>query len=457
VKLTEKQQAAIKLLADPQVKHLLMYGGAQSAKTFLGLYVILLRALKYPMSVHAICRLRLVDLKSAIMLTKFPEVCSMRLGKEMAENPKVIRFCYSYPGYVTFFNGSRIFFIGLEDNKGFDKILSPSYTTIMVDEASEVPYTAYSKLLTRLSQNNDAKKISICTLNPTTRRHWTYQLFCDQVNPTDRTPMKHKESYAYIQMNPADNSQNLPEDYLDMLGTLSASDRERFLHGNYSTDYVGSIYAREITEAEHDGHIVKNLKKVDDCDIYAVLDIGWADPTAVWFVQYTQDSCLFLEYQEHKCNSLVDILKYFPYNVKGIILPHDADHHWIGVGLSAKSILDRAAMMLPQKKRFWTKVLKPMKVWQGIHAARTLFRRCIFDEDKCSGGLQALKEYKTEYNEHLGVHKQQPKHDWTSHAADAFRYAIQGYEYHWKDKEEPKRDRNMIYFDDVVEGKENWT
>jgi phage terminase large subunit len=170
IKFTHKQQEALRLMCDAYSKSILLYDAAQSAKTYVGLLSILIRAMKYPNSVHAICRLRLVDLRASILLNKFPEVVKHRFWDASIDRTE-FHYVYSYPSYVKFSNGSTIFFLCLEDNKGFDKILAPSYTTVIIDEAAEVPYQAYTKLITRLSQNNQAKKFLLLTMNPTTKRH----------------------------------------------------------------------------------------------------------------------------------------------------------------------------------------------------------------------------------------------------------------------------------------------
>jgi hypothetical protein len=48
--------------------------------------------------------------------------------------------------------------------------------------------------------------------------------------------------------------------------------------------------------------------------------------------------------------------------------------------------------------------------------------RCWFDAKKCARGIEALTLYRAEYDDKRMVIKTKPLHDWTSHAADAFRY-----------------------------------
>ncbi|GHT57504.1 hypothetical protein AGMMS50233_10900 [Endomicrobiia bacterium] len=54
------------------------------------------------------------------------------------------------PPFVTFLNGSQVWFAGLEDN---DKVLGNEFSTTLVSEASEVVlFSNYIKVLTRLAQ-----------------------------------------------------------------------------------------------------------------------------------------------------------------------------------------------------------------------------------------------------------------------------------------------------------------
>jgi phage terminase large subunit len=62
------------------------------------------------------------------------------------------------------------------------------------------------------------------------------------------------------------------------------------------------------------------------------------------------------------------------------------------------------------------------RVEDGINAVRTIIPRCWFDAKKCARGIDALKLYRSEYDDKLQALKPRPVHDWTSHAADAFRY-----------------------------------
>ena len=62
----------------------------------------------------------------------------------------------------------------------------------------------------------------------------------------------------------------------------------------------------------------------------------------------------------------------------------------------------------------------------GIAAARLLLPRCRFDAEKCKTGLEALRQYQKAWDDQRKTFQPKPLHDWTSHAADAFRYLAVG-------------------------------
>ena len=55
-------------------------------------------------------------------------------------------------------------------------------------------------------------------------------------------------------------------------------------------------------------------------------------------------------------------------------------------------------------------------------AVRVFLPKCWFDAEKCARGIDALKLYRAEYDDKLQALRPRPVHDWTSHAADSFRY-----------------------------------
>jgi phage terminase large subunit len=58
----------------------------------------------------------------------------------------------------------------------------------------------------------------------------------------------------------------------------------------------------------------------------------------------------------------------------------------------------------------------------GINAGRKTIPLARFDAKRCAQGLEALRSYRTEWDEKARAFKKTPEHNWASHGSDAWRY-----------------------------------
>ena len=107
-------------------------------------------------------------------------------------------------------------------------------------------------------------------------------------------------------------------------------------------------------------------------------------------------------------------------------MPHDARARELGTGRTRVETLQSLGCDVA--------LVPNHTVMDGINSARVSFARCWFDAIKCKQGLEALRQYRAEYDEKLKTLKNTPRHDWTSHTADAFRYLAMA----WKTLQPPK-------------------
>mgnify|MGYP000370171931 CR=1 FL=1 len=84
-------------------------------------------------------------------------------------------------------------------------------------------------------------------------------------------------------------------------------------------------------------------------------------------------------------------------------------------------------------------VVPQMSVADGINAARMTIPRMWFDAKKTALGVDALRQYREKVDEKRGI-ALGPLHDWTSHAADAFRYLAMGWQVENKPAHKKPRD-----------------
>lgn len=150
-------------------------------------------------------------------------------------------------------------------------------------------------------------------------------------------------------------------------------------------------------------------------------DLGVDDSTAIWFLQRHGLQLRVVDYYENSGEGLAHYRGVLEQRAKqhGIVYSRHVGPHDLKVrelGNDAKSRLQAAAEL---GMRF--DVAPQLKVADGIEAVRRLLPQCWFDESRTAEGRKALEHYRKEWDAVRGCWKDQPLHDWSSHAADAFR------------------------------------
>lgn len=206
--LIDRQREANKIIASAE--NVLLYGGSRSTKTFTILRSIVIRALAAANSRHAVLRFRFNHVKASVVYDTFP---------------KMMELCYPDVPYkldksdwfATLPNDSEIWFGGLDDKERSEKILGNEYATIFLNEASQISYSSYLILVTRLAQvctyaqGDEIRQMNLKMLldeNPPLQGHWTHKLFLEKKDPISKKPLDDPENYQCLLMNPADKSPN---------------------------------------------------------------------------------------------------------------------------------------------------------------------------------------------------------------------------------------------------------
>jgi phage terminase large subunit-like protein len=242
--LTEKQKQA-QVICAGDAQHVLLYGGSRSAKTFLHVRNVVVRALKAPRSRHLIARFRFNQVKTSIVFDTFPKVMSLCFPGVKAELSKSDWFA-TLPGK------SEIWFAGLDDKERTEKILGNEYVTIFLNEVSQLTWQTREMIITRLAQKVEqqieGRAPSLMRLrayydcNPTSKAHWTFRMFKQKVDPETKEPLSQPANFAAFQMNPKDNIENLSPEYLATLAGLSHRMRRRFEQGEFADATPNALF-----------------------------------------------------------------------------------------------------------------------------------------------------------------------------------------------------------------------
>jgi len=236
---TTIQKLAIKLFTSGKSKFLL-YGGSRSGKSFIIVFAQIVIACRFPGSRHLICRFRFNHVKNSIWLDTLKKVLKLCF-------PQLIVKWNNSDYYITLPNGSEIWIGGLDDKERAEKILGMEFLTIFVNEASQISYEAYTTLLTRLAQMiPGARNLLFIDENPPSKKHWSYKVFIQGVEPETNISLSHVDQYGTLHMNPVDNLENISPDYMQLLDSLPARKKKRFLKGEFAEETEGALWTDEL-------------------------------------------------------------------------------------------------------------------------------------------------------------------------------------------------------------------
>lgn len=189
---------------------------------------------------------------------------------------------------------------------------------------------------------------------------------------------------------------------------------------SFEAAILGAYYGKEMRAAESDGRI-KNVQIDAAQPVFTAWDLGVRDATAIWFYQALAGGLHIVDYYEasgvgldHYAEVLREKAREGGYQMGPCFVPHDAEVKEWGSG--------RTRIEQMQALKLEPHLVPQHRLMDGIGAVRETLARSRFDRTRCADGIEALKQYRTEFDEERKVMKPAPLHDWTSHAADAFRY-----------------------------------
>jgi phage terminase large subunit len=189
---------------------------------------------------------------------------------------------------------------------------------------------------------------------------------------------------------------------------------------DFESAILGAFYGKEMRQLTDQGRI-REIEYDPMFPVHTAWDLGYSDDTAIWWFQVVHGEIRMLDY--HSSNGqpvafyagiIASREKERGYVYGTHYLPHDARAKTLA---SNKSIIEQLSDKIPLK---CLKIVPSLSLQDGIQATRLALTRAWFDH-KCEDGIECLRQYQREYDEDKKVFRDKPRHDWTSHGADAFR------------------------------------
>jgi phage terminase large subunit len=282
-----------------------------------------------------------------------------------------------------------------------------------VDEAEPVGDVAWETLIPTLREEGDGWNAELwVTWNPLRKNAAVERRFRMASDPLIKM----------VELNWRDNPRfpaKLERDrQRDMLENEDQYDH--IWEGGYVQAVSGAYYAKGLSAAKTE-HRICRLLSDPLMTLRAYWDIGGtgakADACAIWITQIIGKEARALDYYEavgQPLSTHVQWLRSQGYEKALCILPHDGANHDKVFKVSYESSLRDAG--------FEVRVIPNMGAGAAnrrIEAVRRMLPNAWFDETKTQAGRDALGWYheKRDDNRQIGLG---PKHDWSSHGADAY-------------------------------------
>ena len=224
----------------------------------------------------------------------------------------------------------------------------------------------------------------------------------------------------------------IPEAELSSIArTMSPEQYEQEFECSFTAGIMGSYYGRLLAEADRAGR-TGNVPWIPELPVNTAWDLGISDSTAIWFYQESPAGRRYIDYYEAAGEGLshyLNVLGSKPYKYGSHFQPPDIRVRDLGSGKSRYEFLRENGLRCT--------VVMQLPLQDGIEAARIVLQTCRFDARKCHRGLEALRQYRRQYDDARRDFRDRPRHDWTSHAADAFRMSAVNSE--WKPRDDLQR------------------
>lgn len=207
------------------------------------------------------------------------------------------------------------------------------------------------------------------------------------------------------------------QNYHTMFGVDAGDAKiEQEYYCSFEAAILGAYWGRELSQAEKDGRITK-VPVAPGIPIHTSWDLGKGANMSVWVFQRTQTQLRIIEHIKGHGIGIPSMVKEL--NAKGYKggddwVPHDARVPELGTEKT------RVEILAELKRR--PRVVPNHHKADGVEAVRKILPYCYFDAERCQYGLEALRQYRADWDEDRKMFGDKEVHDWTSHPADAFRY-----------------------------------
>lgn len=188
----------------------------------------------------------------------------------------------------------------------------------------------------------------------------------------------------------------------------------------FQVSLEGAYYAKNMDQVFSQNRIT-NLPHDPMYPVDTWWDLGMDDYTVVILTQTVGPQIRFIDMYHNRGESLSHYVKWLDERGKEMgyrygthTLPHDVAVQELGTGVSRQESLWKLGLRN-------VRVGKKVRIDDGIDKVRSLFSRFWFNEKTTKKLTDSLFEYRKDFDAKMGVFKDKPRHDESSHFADPVR------------------------------------
>lgn len=344
-------------------------------------------------------------------------------------------------------NGSKIFLAGSEN---IDALRGIALWGGAQDESAQQPPNLFTEVISKALADHLGYWIWAGT--PKGKNDFWRTYLNAQKNPDEWTvvyrtiddTIKHEEGEV------VDNLRVALEDDRKLVaqGKMTQDEFMQEWYNSFEAAIKGAYYMQEIADARNAGRIM-NVSYDKELAVHTVVDLGVGRQLVCGFYQasgrfvHMIDCWAGSEDGKEGIPELIKMLKEKPYLYGKHFAPHDIRATDVGTGKTRWEAAEELGIEFED--------IPMIPVTEGIKAGQLFWSRIYVDAKKCERFIDAVSQYRSEWDENRQAFGDKPYHDWTSHYADVHRYAAIVSEEFDNYFEKPQKTRD----DDEAE-KEDW-
>jgi len=335
--------------------------------------------------------------------------------------------------FIRFKNGSTWQVVGSDR---YNSLVGAGVAGVVFSEWALANPSAWAYMRPMVEENNGW---AVFITTPRGRNHAKSMLDMATKNPRWYSEISTVETTKAL--SPEQLEEGLQE-YISLYGEdLGTAQFEQEYYCSFNAAILGAFYAKEMLAVRNEGRLA-DIQPIPGKAVHTAWDLGVRDSTAIWWFQVVGDRLFILDfYMAHGTGveHYAEICHSKPWKRGVDYVPHDAKVKEWGSGRTRVETM-RSFELNPSLVPLATKM-------DGIQAVRQTLPKCVFHTRTDEEGISALEQYRREWDDERKTFKASEVHDWTSHAADAFRYLSQA----WRSapveaiQDKPKQARGTVY------------